>query len=145
VEYSDPYTNEKSEDNLSVAVTYERDEDAVRSEQDKVITKEAALTKASEAKREAVGLADEGHYEAAAGVLRANALVLEKVAGECDNDAEVLMEAEKCEEISSDIKTNAGFTRYLRKRVVNEVYTQTTQQGYVSDDSTKTDNDKDNE
>ncbi len=145
VEYSDPYTNEKSEDNLSVAVTYERDEDAVRSEQDKVITKEAALAKASEAKREAVGLADKGRYEAAAGVLRANALVLEKVAEECDNDAEVLIEAEKCEEISSDIKVNAGFTRYLRKRVVNEVYTQTTQQGYVSDDSTKTDNEKDNE
>jgi hypothetical protein len=68
--------------------------------------------------------------------------VLEKVAEECDNDADVLMEAEKCEEISSDVKANQGFTRYLRKRVVNQVYTQTTQQGYVSDDSTGTDEDK---
>jgi Ca-activated chloride channel family protein len=142
VEYSDPHTNKMSEDNLSVAITYERNEAEVRDGQDKVITKEAALTKASEAKREAVELADEGHYEAAAGVLRANALVLEKVAEECDNDADVLMEAEKCEEISSDVKANQGFTRYLRKRVVNQVYTQTTQQGYVSDDSTGTDEDK---
>ena len=124
-------------------MTYEGDEDAVRNGQNKVITKEAALTRTSEAKREAVELADEGHYEAAAGVLRASALVLEKVAEECDNDAEVLVEAEKCDEISSDIKANSGFSRYLRKRVVNQVYTQTTQQGYVADDSTDTDDDKD--
>ncbi len=144
VEYSDPYSNEKSEDNLSVAVTYASDEGAVRDKQNKDITKETALTKASEVKRQAVGLADKGDFGAAAGLLRDNALVLEKVAEECDNDAEILVEAGKCEEISSDIGANNGFTKHMRKRVVNQVYTQTTQQGYVSDDGTETDGDKDN-
>jgi Ca-activated chloride channel family protein len=138
VEYSDPRTNEKSEDALTIAVAYDNDEEAVRDHQNKDITKEVALTKVSEAKREAVGLADKGHYEAAAGLLRENALALEKVAAECDNDAEMLRESEMCEDISSDVEANTGFSKYLRKRVVNQAYTQTTQQGYVSDDSTDT-------
>jgi Ca-activated chloride channel family protein len=142
VEYSDPHTNEHSVDNLSVSVTYESDEEAVRTEQNKDITKEVALTKASEAKREAVGLADRGRYVEAAGVMRFGASVLEKVAEECDNDAEILLEAETCDEISLDIEANEGLTRYMRKRVVNQAYTQTTQQGYVSDDSTGTKEDK---
>ena len=142
VEYSDPYTNERTVDNLSVSVTYDSDEEAVRTEQNRDITKEVALTKASEAKREAVGLADKGQFTAAAGVLRQNALELEKVAEECDNDAEILVEAQVCDEISSDIKANEGFTKYMRKRVVNQAYTQTTQQGYVSEDSTGTGKDK---
>jgi len=142
VEYADPHTNEKSVDNLVVSVTYESDEEAVRTQQNKEITKEVALTKASEAKRKAVALADRGRYEEAAGVIRFGASVLEKVGQECDNDGEILLEAEKCYEMSSDIEANQGFTRYMRKRVVNQVYTQTTQQGYVSDDSTGTGEEK---
>lgn len=134
VEYADPFTNEKRRDDVNVRVTFSEDEVAVRREANKEIVKEAALAKASEAKREAVKLADEGAFGAAAGVLKANALSLEKVARECDNDAEMLEEALECETISSDISVNEGFTRYQRKRVVNQIHTQTTQQGFVSDD-----------
>jgi Ca-activated chloride channel family protein len=134
VEYRDPFTNQNKEENLRIAVTYDDDEKAVLDGQNKEIIKAAALTKASEAKREAVGLADKGDFAAAAGLLKANALALEKVAQECDNDAEILLEAEACEEVSSDVKANRGFTKYQRKRVVNQAFTQTTQQGYVSDE-----------
>jgi Ca-activated chloride channel family protein len=134
VEYADPFTNERRQDDMNVRVAYGGDEEAVRDEANREVVKEAALARASEAKREAVRLADEGAIGAAADVLKANALSLEKVAQECDNDAEMLEEALKCGTISSDITLNEGFTKYQRKRVVNQIHTQTTQQGFVSDD-----------
>jgi hypothetical protein len=101
------------------------------------IIKEAALTRTSDRKREAVVLADQGDHAGAAKLIMKNAIELEKVAEQCDNDKELLEEAEVCEEISDDISSNEGLTRYRRKAVVNQAYTQSTQQGYVSDEKKK--------
>jgi Ca-activated chloride channel family protein len=134
VEYTDPHTNRDIEEDLNLAVAFAEDEEAVRNETNTGVLKEAALARAYEAKREAVGLADQGDYLEAATVMRKSALALEKAALECDNDAEMLEEVLECEAISSDVTVNKGFTKYARKRVVNKVHTQTTQQGFVSDD-----------
>jgi Ca-activated chloride channel family protein len=141
VEYADPYTNEQMRQDLRVAVAFDGDEDAVRNGTNKGIAKDAALARSSEAKREAVRLADEGSIEAAAGLLKANALSLEKAAQECDNDAEMLSEAEESNVISVDVTVGQGLSSYQRKRVVNEIHTQTTQQGYVADDRKEKDKD----
>jgi Ca-activated chloride channel family protein len=140
VEYADPYTNEQKKDNLNLTVTFHDDEEVVRDETNTGIVKEAALAKASEAKREAVKLADEGNFKDAAAIMGQSALSLEKAALECDNDAEMLEEASECEIISYDVTANEGFTKYQRKKVVNRIHTQTTQQGFVSEDD---DDDKD--
>jgi Ca-activated chloride channel family protein len=133
VEYSDPGSNERRTERQSVSIAYEKDERAVEENQNLVILKDAALSRASEAKREAVKLADKGDHAGAAMVMKKNALELEKAAAQCDNDDELVEEAEECAGISEDIETNSGLTKYQRKRVVNDAYTQTTQQGYVSD------------
>ncbi|MGD9141632.1 MAG: hypothetical protein PVJ42_08845, partial [bacterium] len=99
------------------------------------------LTRTSEAKREAIALADEGDHKGAAAVLKKNALELEKAAARCDNDVELLEEAEECDEISVDVEANVGFSKFQRKRVMNDAFTQSTQQGYVSEE----DKDKDAE
>jgi Ca-activated chloride channel family protein len=140
VEYADPYTNEQKKDNLNLTVTFHDDEEVVRDETNTGIVKEAALAKASEAKREAVKLADKGDFKGAAAIMGQSALSLEKAAVECDNDAEMLEEASECEVISYDVTANEGFTKYQRKKVVNKIHAQTTQQGFVSDDD---DDDKD--
>jgi Ca-activated chloride channel family protein len=134
VEYADPHTNEAIDDELTVTVAFSDDEETVRNEANTDVIKEAALARASEAKREAVKLADEGAYKAAAVVLQGGALSLEKAAEACDNDVEMLEEAGECEAMSSGVTVNQGFTKSERKRVVNQVHTQTTQQGFVSDD-----------
>jgi Ca-activated chloride channel family protein len=141
VEYADPYTNKAMDARQTVEVAFSDDEQAVRDQTNAAVLKEAALTKASEAKREAVKLADKGAYEAAAAVLKGGALSLEKAAAACDNDAEMLEEARECETISSDVTANEGLTNYQRKKVVNQIHVQTTQQGFVSDDDSDADED----
>jgi Ca-activated chloride channel family protein len=141
VEYADPLTNEMKNDRQSVSVTFNRDEKAVLEGENTEVTKQAALTRASDAKREAVALADRGDVGGAAAVMKKNALELEKAAERCDNDDELLEEAKECEEISTDIEANTGFTKYQRKRVVNDAFTQTTQQGYVSEEDRDKDDD----
>jgi Ca-activated chloride channel family protein len=141
VEYVDPYTNETRNDRQSLSVTFDRDEKVVLEEENIEVTKQAVLTRTSEAKREAIALADEGDHKGAAAVLKKNALELEKAAARCDNDVELLEEAEECDEISVDVEANVGFSKFQRKRVMNDAFTQSTQQGYVSEE----DKDKDAE
>jgi Ca-activated chloride channel family protein len=141
VEYSDPLTNETRKDRQSVSVTFDRDERVVLEKENTEVTKQAVLTRASDAKREAVALADKGDVGGAAAVMKKNALELEKAAERCDNDDELLEEARECEEISTDIEAHTGFTSYQRKRVVNDAFTQSTQQGYVSEENKDKDED----
>jgi Ca-activated chloride channel family protein len=141
VEYDDPYTNETRNETQSLRVCFDRDEKVVLDEENIEVTKQALLTRASEAKREAVALADRGDHKGAAAVLKMNALELEKAAGRCDNDVELLEEAKECDEISLDVEANEGLTRYQRKRVVNDAFTQSTQQGYVSEEDKQKDED----
>jgi Ca-activated chloride channel family protein len=141
VEYVDPYSNETRNDRQSLSVTFDRDEKVVLEEENTEVTKQAVLTRVSEAKLEAVALADRGDHAGAAAVMKKNALELENAAERCDNDVELLREAKECEEISVDVEANVGFSKYQRKRVVNDAYTQSTQQGYVSEE----DQDKDAE
>ena len=139
VEYADPLTNERLVDRQSVNVTFDRDEEVVLEQENTEVTKQAVLTRASDAKREAVALADKGDVGGAAAVMKKNALELEKAAERCDNDGELLEEAKECEEISTDIEANVGFTKYQRKRVVNDAFTQSTQQGFVSEEESDKD------
>jgi Ca-activated chloride channel family protein len=133
VEYDDPHTKERMADKRSVMVTYDESEEVVKEQQNTGIVKDAALTKSSEVKREAVKLADRGDFRAAADLMKENAVQLENLAEKCDNDGDLLGEASVCEEISSDITENEGMTRYARKSVVNQAYAQTRQQGFVSE------------
>jgi Ca-activated chloride channel family protein len=134
VEYVDPYSNETRNDRQSLTVTFDRDEKVVLEEENIEVTKQAVLTRVSDAKLEAVALADKGDHAGAAAVMMENALELEKAAERCDNDDELLREAKECEEISVDVEANVGFSKYQRKRVVNDAFTQSTQQGYVSEE-----------
>lgn len=135
VEYSDTGRKGVIEETQAVTIAYHSDARVVAEQERREIVKEAALARTSELKRKAVDLADRGDYERAAGLIKKNALALEKIAEQCDNDKELLGEAEMCQEISADISLNKGMTRYQRKRVVNQAYTQTTQQGFVSEES----------
>jgi len=121
----------------SVSITYHGDGRVVEESQNKVVVKEAALTRTSEVKKQAVRLADEGDHKGAAQLLKANAFALEKAAQQCDNDKELLGEADRCEEVSVDITSNEGLTRYHRKSMVNQAYTQINQQGYTSEEPKK--------
>jgi Ca-activated chloride channel family protein len=134
VEYVDPHTNETMRDRQKVTIAYAADEKVVEKNKDKRVVKDAVLTRTSEIKMQAVGLSDKGDYKAAAALMQQNALELEKAAQACDNDEEIIKEADKCETMSRSIETNMGLTRGGRKKAMNEVHTQTTQQGYVSDD-----------
>ena len=141
VQYADPHSNETRNDRQRVSIVYDRDEKVVLDEENTDVVKQTVLTRASEAKCQAVALADRGDHKGAAAVMKKNALELEKAAGRCDNDDELLEEAKECEEISTGIGLNAGFTKYQRKRLVNEAYTQSTQQGYVSEEDKSKDED----
>ncbi len=142
VEYVDPHTNKTVRDRQQVTIAYAADEKTVEENKDKHVVKDAVLTRTSEVKMQAVDLSDKGDYKAAAALMQQNALELEKVARECDNDEEILGTAIDCETMSEAISTNMGLTRGGRKKAMNEAYTQTTQQGYVSDDK-DADEDKD--
>jgi Ca-activated chloride channel family protein len=141
VEYADPHTNETRNDRQTVSITYDGDEQVVQEEENTEVVKQTVLTRASEARREAVDLADRGDHKGAAAVMKKNALELEKAAERCDNDDELLEEAKECEEVSAGIEANAGFTKYERKRAVNDAYTQSTQQGYVAEEDKDKDSD----
>lgn len=134
VDYTDPRTNEKSQNSFVVTVDYDGDEKAADERCNKQIVKDVALTKNSEIKREAVRLADQGDHVAAASLMARGGIELEKAAAACDKDEEMLREAEACGAASREITTNEGMTRYQRKDVVNRIYTQTTQQTYVPQD-----------
>jgi hypothetical protein len=130
------------EDERSITITYDSREEAVEENENIEVVKDAALTKSSEVKRQAIEMADRGDHKGAAGLMQANASKLEKLAKKCDNDDELLGDAYECEEIVSDITANEGMTSYMRKSTVARAYAQTNQQGYVSgEDSTKVEND----
>jgi Ca-activated chloride channel family protein len=137
VEYAEPNADKTVNSSHRIEVTYHGDRSVVDQQQNTEIMKQAALTRTSDRKREAVALADQGDYNGAATLIKKNAFELEKVAEWCDKDEELLDEAEVCEEISADISANEGLTRYQRKSVVNQAYTQSTQQGYVPDKQKK--------
>ena len=77
-------------------------------------------------------LADKGDYEAAAAQIKENAVELENIAAKCDNDGELLEEASVCDEIVVGITACRGLTSYARKSVVNQAYTRSVQQDFVS-------------
>ena len=137
VQYVDPYTNQTVADSRRVSIVTQEDERLVEERTNKQIVKEFALTRNSELKREAVALADRGDVTGAAALVKQGAFELEKAAERCDKDKEILGEAQMCEAISQDITANNGLTKYQRKRVVNQAYTQTTQQTYVSEEKKK--------
>lgn len=141
VEYADPLTNETRNDRQSVSIAFDGDTRVVQDNENTEVVKQAVLTRASEAKREAVALADRGDYKGAAVVMKKNALELEKAAERCDKDNELLEEAKECEGMSFDIEANSGFTKYQRKRALNDAYTQSTQQGYVAEQDEDKDED----
>lgn len=134
IDYLDPSTNRRHDDHHKVTLAYDADQKTVEQMLNKQVIKETALTRMSEAKREAVALADRGEVQAACAVLDQGSLGLEKAAEQCDKDEEILGEAENCRSISVEIQANQGLTKGGRKSVVNEVYTQTTQQQYVPDE-----------
>jgi len=131
VEYADPYTNVTQGESRQVSVAYAEDQRLVDERVNKQVLKEVALTRTSEMKREAVVLADRGDAAGAAALVRKGAFELEKAAEQCDKDKEMLEEAKACAAISADITANDGLTKFQRKRVVNEAYTQTIQQSFV--------------
>jgi Ca-activated chloride channel family protein len=142
VEYDDPHSKERVEDKRIVKVTYDESEEVVEERQNTEIVKDAALNRTSEVKREAVKLADKGDYEAAAALIKENAVELENIAAKCDNDGELLEEASVCDEIGAGITACRGLTSYARKSVVNQAYTRSVQQDFVSapDDTTAKEN-----
>ena len=133
VEYADPTTNQSLVENRQVSVAYAEDRQVVDQRLNKQVMKEVALTRTSDLKRQAVALADRGDAAGAAALVQKGAFELEKAAQQCDKDEEMLGEAAKCSAISNDITANDGLTKYQRKRVVNQAYTQTTQQSYAPD------------
>jgi Ca-activated chloride channel family protein len=137
VDYADPGTNKRQSDLRRVTLAYEGDDKIVDEKLNRQVVKETALTRMSEAKREAVKLADKGDHQAACAVIEAGAFQLEKAAEQCDKDKELLGEVANCRSISNEIGANDGLTRGGRKSVVNQVYTQTTQQVYVPDEKKK--------
>jgi hypothetical protein len=137
VEYADPGSDRRESDRRKVTLSYEGDEQVVDERLNRQVVKETALTRVSEVKREAVRLADRGDAKAACALIQAGAFELEKAAEQCDKDQEILGEAENCRSISNEIQANDGLTRGGRKSVVNQVYTQTTQQVYVPDEKPK--------
>jgi Ca-activated chloride channel family protein len=142
VEYEDPHSNKIVEDERTVMVTYDESEEVVEERQNTGIVKDAALNRTSEVKREAVRLADQGQFEAAANLIKENAVELENLAEKCDNDGELLEEASVCDEIVVGITANRGLTSYARKSVVNQAYTRSIQQSFVSqEDEQKKDED----
>jgi Ca-activated chloride channel family protein len=131
--YADPATNQRHTDLRKVTLAYEADRRVVDEKMNRQVVKETALTRVSEAKREAVSLADRGDVAAACAVMKQGAFELEKAAKQCDKDKEILGEAANCRSISDVIEANNGLTKGGRKSVVNQAYTQTTQQNYVPD------------
>ena len=109
---------------------YRKNADFVFSKENKSILKETALTKTSEIKNQAIKLADEGKFDAAADYLGGQAATLEKVAKQCNNDKDIKAESKRCNWLSENIFSNKGFSRVLRKSVVSESYSQTNQQYY---------------
>jgi len=130
VEYTDPSTGKVVRSSQKIKVQYHKDAGFISSKEDKNILKEAALTKTSEIKNQAIKLADEGKYGAAADYLNKQSSTLEKVASQCNNDKDVQAEAKRCNWLSGNIFSNKGFSRVLRKSVVSESYSQTSQQYY---------------
>jgi Ca-activated chloride channel family protein len=134
VSYADPFSNESKTETQTVSVEYDDSQDVVDECQNTPVVKDVVLTRTSEVKLEAVSLADSGDYKAAADLIMGNALALEKAAEQCDNDGEILEEAEANKTMSESIGINKGLIRGGRKRAINEAFTQTRQQGYVADE-----------
>ncbi len=130
VEYVDPFNNRKQSLQQNVTLTCTKDKNLVEESRDRSILKDFALTRTSEIKSEAVRLADKGKYDEAAKILKTQSIELEKVSRECDNDKDILKEAENCEEISGKVNAHKGFSRSQRKQALNEWFSQTGQQGY---------------
>lgn len=139
VGYADPRTNEKIESSCPVSITYDGDEQVALERRNKQIIKDAALTKNSDVRREAVKIADKGDHAAAASLIERGGIELEKAAAACDKDEEMLREAEACGAAAREIVANEGMSKYQRKDVVNRIYTQTTQQTYVPQEDKKED------
>jgi Ca-activated chloride channel family protein len=137
VEFADPHTDDSMSQSQSISIAYHGDGRVVEESQNRDVVKKVALTRTSEVKKQAVSLADKGDHRGAALLLKDNAFALEKAAQQCDNDKELLGEAERCEEVSEDITSNEGLTRYYRKSIVNQAYTQINQQGYTSEEPKK--------
>jgi Ca-activated chloride channel family protein len=133
VKYVDPLTNRPMVERQDVSVVYDSDPERVEANLNLGVIKEAALTRTSETRMEAVALSDRGDYRAAAELMRTRAIELEKVAAQCDNDVEILEEARACDSVSNEIEANRGHTRGGRKKEINAAFGQMNQQSYISD------------
>jgi Ca-activated chloride channel family protein len=131
VEYFNPLTKEQVKEVKTVSISYSLDRTAVEQNMDKKVLKEAALTKASQAKQDAIRLADQGQYQQASQVMAAQATMLEKVAAQCNNDKAMLDESAKLKVTYSNMESRKGLSRYERKRLANEAYMQEGQQFYA--------------
>lgn len=137
VEYTNPFTKQRVSQERTLSVKYARSKKVVEKNADKDIIKSAALTRTSEMKESAIRLADEGKYEEAAGLFKKRGLELEKVSEKCDNDTEIIREAQKCQDNFDELMANKGMTRYQRKSIMSEAFAQENQQYYGSQEEKK--------
>jgi len=132
VEYRDPHTKKVLSEQREVTIQYSRDNDLIEGKKNKDIIKEVALTRTSEIKREAIKFSDQGDYGKAAQLIEERGVELEKIAQTCDNDKELLKEAQDCRDNSKTLTVNKGMNKYQRKRITNDSNTQVWQQYYIS-------------
>ncbi|MDP2653324.1 MAG: VWA domain-containing protein [Candidatus Omnitrophota bacterium] len=128
VEYFDPKTQETVSERQAVNIRFDSNQAVVDKALNKEILKDAELTRTSEIKQQAIALADQGHYQEADALLQQRGADLEKVAQQCDNDAELMEEAKKNKSSSWSENAKKGTTNFFRKRMHAESQSQIGQQ-----------------
>ena len=124
IQYFDPFTQDTVTERRSLSLRYDNNPTVIEKSVNKNIAKDIALTRNSEAKQRAVQLADQGRYQEADGLLQQNAALLDQTAKQCDNDKDLLAEAQRNKSSSWSDNVQKGKINFFRKRMQAEAQSQ---------------------
>jgi len=131
IHYFEPRTKEVFKHRRSINLKLTKDRNLVQRSLNKEIIKDVALTRTSDIKEFAIEMADKGQYKQASGLLERRGHELRKIAKRLNNDADLVEESVKSFQLAKEIKANRGMTKYHRKLMRNQAWTQKNQQYYV--------------
>ncbi len=110
IEFQNPASGETVRKTQDVNLRYSSDQKYVRTNINKAVSKDIALTKAAVYKEEALKFSRQGDYRQAAEAFSQGQGVLEKSAQVCDNDRELITAAQENQQLSQDVIDNQGLT-----------------------------------
>lgn len=115
IEYWDPFAEQLVNENIPLILDISSNKKLVERRINKDVIKDAYIRRSAEYKEMAMEYSRSGNYDRASKILMDSSRELENAAVICDNDKDLFRESRSNQNMSTNVRSNRGFTNNLMK------------------------------